>query len=150
MGVRFNLIGALVLATASTSVFAARAIAEPPNSSSTMVPGESPASALFRAGYHNSGDFYFNRSILRQSEFIIGPPRGLLERGSFPEIEIERDAQLIELVYYDALYQQSQTDPYLRTPDLPNPFNTSLLQSVGSSGNRLLGSELMFEKPPMR
>lgn len=86
----------------------------------TPVRRESVAEAFDRAFIQNSGTFYENRTIGRQLQFIVGP---------FPDVEAIRDVQLIELLYRDTLRQQVATDRILRTPDLPNPFDTSLIES---------------------
>lgn len=77
-----------------------------------------------RAFFNESGDFYHNRSIPRQAAYIIGP--GLPGGAGFPELELERDAKLINTLYRDLLEQQVASDPVIRTPDLPNPFDTSI------------------------
>jgi hypothetical protein len=80
---------------------------------------------------------------------MFGP--GSVFKNSFPENEIARDAELINTVYRDALYQQTNNDPYIRTPDLPNPYNTSLLMSPHLNINKLqTGTEFRFETVPLR
>lgn len=70
--------------------------------------------------------------------------------GSYPEHSIHRDADLILTVYRDAMIQQSQNDPYLRTPDLQNPFNTSLRSNpeyLGQYANPIQGIEYTYQRP---
>ncbi|PLZ90418.1 hypothetical protein CI594_18870, partial [Fischerella thermalis CCMEE 5196] len=70
---------------------------------------------------------------------------------TFPENQIARDSELVYILYQDVLYQQVSNDPYLRTPDLPNPYNTSLLMSPGLNANKLkIGTEFRFEQMPPR
>lgn len=114
-----------------------------------------PLTEVFdRAGYRYSKDFYENRSSRRQFQFMFGA--GLPGRANFPDLEIERDAQLLNTIYRDALYQQVASDPTIRTSDLPNPFNTSILSSGGEIYSQPLGSfplrsgELIFERVPPR
>lgn len=104
--------------------------------------------------FRESGDFYQNRTIQRQISFIIGP--GLPGRAGFPDLELERDALRINRLYRSALEQQNTSGPVLRTPDLPNPFNSSLLQQPASrrfAGQRegffnpLEGGEFNLEAP---
>jgi hypothetical protein len=101
-----------------------------------------------RAFFNESGDFFRNRSPQRQAEFIIGP--------GFPDLELERDAELVEDIYRDLLEQQVASDPVLRTPDLPNPYDTSIRllpasrRFVGPNEGYLgpvEGSEFFFESP---
>lgn len=145
-------ISALALAATATATLAASAIADPLPSSATKYGIETLPDSIFRAAYTNSGNFYYNTSTQRQLDLIIGPPRSIFQRGAFPEVEIERDAELIEIIYRDAMYQQTQSDPYLRTPDLPNPFGGSLFQqlSTGALNNRLTTSDYVLERPPTR
>jgi hypothetical protein len=101
-----------------------------------------------QAFFNESEDFYTNRSIGRQIDFLIGT--GLPGRAAYPELEIERDAQLINILYSDVLEQQVASDPILRTLDLPNPYNTSLrvFPEYRSFGNRTEGSEFFLETLP--
>ncbi|MEO8893578.1 MAG: hypothetical protein ABI417_18990, partial [Coleofasciculaceae cyanobacterium] len=98
--------------------------------------------------YEESGDFYRNSSIQRQIGWIIGP--GLPGRAGFPDLQIERDAKRVNILYRDALEQQASSDPIIRTPDLPNPFNSTLRQQTGggSFGTRLEGSEFIYQTQP--
>ncbi|MBD2740997.1 hypothetical protein [Coleofasciculus sp. FACHB-1120] len=130
-----NLMSVLVLSAAST-VIASSAIAQ-----QTSIPD------LFnRAITEKSKDFFGNESTRRDIDFIIGP--------SFPENEIEQDAKTLDNLYRELLWQQVSSDFIIRTPDLPNPFNTSILQSpainvnVTGTGRPLTGSEFVFENPP--
>lgn len=152
MKMRFaNFISVLVLAATSTSVFASGAIANPKDSSSFQpIRLESIPDAFDRAINTDSGDFYRNRSIKRQVDLILGP--GFFGRTAFPESEIERDAARLNKLYRELMYQQVSSDPILRTPDLPNPYNTSILQLPSSAlrGNRVLGSEFFYETLPPR
>ncbi len=102
-----------------------------------------------RAFFNESGDFYENRTLPRQAAYIIGP--GLPGRAGFPDLEIERDAKLINVLYNDLLEQQVSSDPVIRTPDLANPFGTSLLQQnqSGRFSSRVEGSEFVLEAVPL-
>ena len=52
-------------------------------------------------------------------------PFGLNGAG-YPEHRGKRDIKKIDILYRDILLQQVDSDPVLRTQDLPNPFNSSL------------------------
>jgi len=96
--------------------------------------------------YENRHDrnFYENSTPKRQLDAFLGSGSGF--RNSFPENEIARDAELVNTLYRDVLVQQSMNDPYLRTPDLPNPYGTSLLMSPQMNANKLrMGTEFRFE-----
>lgn len=101
------------------------------------------------AFFQSSKNFFQNRTIWRQINLIFGP--GSLYRSSYPEIEIERDAKRIDNLYRRLLKQQISSAPVIRVPDLPNPYDTSLLQLPPSNFiNRFPGLEFNFETIPMR
>jgi hypothetical protein len=145
-----QLLGALALAAASSSVLASAATAQTDPSGYEPIRLETIPEAFDRAFFQESGDFYRNSSIPRQIGYIIGP--GIPGRAGFPELELERDAKRIENLYRDALEQQVANDPIIRTPDLPNPFSSSLrFQSgLGRFGSPVEGSEFRFETVPPR
>lgn len=58
-------------------------------------------------------------TIGRQIDFLFGPL-------GFPEVEINRDASIVDGIYKDLMMQQYSNGPILRTPDLPNPYNSSI------------------------
>jgi hypothetical protein len=139
----FKTIGGL-LALFTSINFSSVAIAQ------TATPGyETPGDVFERAFFKNDANFYGNQTFKRQLDWMFGP--GSVFKNSFPENEIARDAELINTVYRDALYQQTNNDPYIRTPDLPNPYNTSLLMSPHLNINKLqTGTEFRFETVPLR
>lgn len=146
MGLMFkSLTGVLVLVAAAT-VFPSAATAQ--LASSTQASGyETTAERFNRAFFKNDLDFYHNRSVGRQLDLILG--QGSLIRNSFPENEIRRDAELVNKLYRDTLQQQVSSDPIIRTPDLPNPYETSLLQSSSTKVNSpMVGREVVFETLP--
>ena len=63
-------------------------------------------------------NFYRNSRFPRTASWIIGP---------FVESEIAGDARVTHRLYRNALRQQSESDPTLRTADLPTPYTSSLL-----------------------
>ncbi|AFY35701.1 hypothetical protein [Calothrix sp. PCC 7507] len=132
MGIKTKTLGGLfVLLTASIafpSVVAAQT--EAPNY-------ETANDAFDRAFFRHDRNFYENTSYNRQLNSIFG---------SFPENEIADDAELVNTLYRDVLTQQVGNDPYIRTPDLPNPYGTSLLMSPRLNANQLkVGTEFRFD-----
>lgn len=143
MGLKFKpLSGVLVLF--ATVIFPAVAAAQ------TETPNYETTNELFnRAFFQNDPNFYDNQGVGRQINLILG--QGSFFRNSFPENEIARDAELVNTVYRDVLNQQVSNDPYIRTPDLPNPYDSSLRMSPRLNANKLqVGTEFRFESEPPR
>ncbi|MBD2353929.1 hypothetical protein H6G41_04720 [Tolypothrix sp. FACHB-123] len=103
---------------------------------------ETNSDAMERAYFRHNPNFYDNRSLKRQLDSFLGA--GSFSN-TFPENEIARDGELVNGIYRDMLTQQATNDPYLRTPDLPNPYGTSILMSPRSNAERLkVGTEFRF------
>jgi hypothetical protein len=136
INLKYQHIGSLiVLFTAAFGVPSVASAQNAPNS-------QSPNAVIERAFFKDDPNFYGNNSFSRNIDWMLGP--GTLFRNSFPENEIARDAELVNIVYRDLLVQQSTNDPIIRTPDLPNPYSSSLLMSPQM--NRLrAGTEFRFE-----
>jgi hypothetical protein len=97
-----------------------------------------------RAYFRYDPDFYDNGSLKRQVDSLLGP--GGKFRTTFPDNEIAKDAELVNTVSHDVLTQQAMSDPYLRTPDLPSPYDSSLLMSPRYNANKLkVGTEYHFD-----
>ncbi len=143
MSLKLKALGSLlVIATVIASPTVAFAQTE---TSSYQTPNE----VFEKAFYENYPDFYNNDGLFREINWIVGP--GSLFKNSFPENEIERDAKLVNIVYQDVLKQQTTSDPYIRTPDLPSPYNTSLLGSPRLKASQLqVGTEFRFDSLPSR
>ncbi|MFP4134701.1 MAG: hypothetical protein ACLFTJ_11175 [Halothece sp.] len=73
---------------------------------------------------YESGNFFRNQSLGGRLKLIFGVAEPL-ERSSFPENEIIRDAQLVDIFYQDYMQQQMGDAP-IRTRDLENPYTTSV------------------------
>jgi hypothetical protein len=119
MGVRFKrLLGTLALVASFT------AIADVASAQEVRGDVQTIPEAFERAFFRNDRTFYENRSLFRQANYILG--QGSLIQNGFPENEIARDARLVNRVYTEALAVQGESDPLLRTADLPTPYTTSL------------------------
>ena len=154
MGMRFKgLVSLFVLATAST-VFTSAAVAQEQVSVSDRISTETLNDAFNRALYTNSGNFFREQGLLNQTNTILG--QGSIVRNSFAENRIARDGRLVNLLYRDALQQQASDGPLIRTPDLPTPYDTSVLVNPSIYVNRLTSDalpqegELQFETLPPR
>ncbi|MDB9303304.1 MULTISPECIES: hypothetical protein [Cyanophyceae] len=139
MGINFKTFGGLLALLVSGVAFPAVVVAE------TETPNYETTNDTFeRAFFQNDRNFYENSSPKRQLESLMGS--GSVFRNSFPENEIARDAELLNTLYRDVMKQQVSNDPYLRTPDLPNPYDTSLLMSPRLNAEKLrVGTEFRFE-----
>lgn len=88
-------------------------------------PGDQLINVFNRAFYNDTGRFYDITNISGQANKIFG---WRTFPGSFFDNQIANDSATFEAVYQDALNQQT-TGQNIRTRDLANPFNTSLLEN---------------------
>jgi hypothetical protein len=69
-----------------------------------------------------------NQSLMRQLSVYLGLsypwPNGI---NGFPETLITDDARRLNDLHRDAMLEQTSSDRIIRTPDLINPYNTSIL-----------------------
>ncbi|MEH2211358.1 hypothetical protein [Nostoc sp.] len=144
MRIKFKTFGGLLVLLAAGIAFPSIASAQ------TATPNSETMNDVFeRAYFRHDRNFYENSSSLkRQLDSFFGSGSGF--GGSFPENEIARDANLVNTLYHDAMTQQVGNDPYIRTPDLPNPYDTSLLVSPHYSNKLKVGTEFRFETLPSR
>jgi hypothetical protein len=142
--IKFKTFGGLLVLLAAGIAFPSVAFAQ------TETPRTETTSDVFeRAFFSHDRNFYENGSLKRQLDSLLGS--GSSFGGSFPENEIARDAELVNTLYHDVLTQQVGNDPYIRTPDLPNPYDTSLIMSPRLNSNKLkVGTEFRFETLPPR
>jgi len=124
MRLRFaRLIGIGMLATPiafGPSVFAEEGI----SSASKTIP-----EVVDRAAIESSGGFFEQRTTGADARFVFGI--------GYDENRLAKDAQRIEVIYQDLLEQQAATGPVLRTPDLANPYSTSV-RSIRQDGRNLV------------
>ncbi|MDJ0509994.1 MAG: iron uptake porin [Crocosphaera sp.] len=86
-------------------------------------PGEHFSHVVNRAFYNESLRFYDNTDMFGQMNKIFG---WRYAPGSFFDNTIGNDAKTIEAVIWDGLRQQT-AGPRIRTPDIVNPYNSSLV-----------------------
>ncbi len=82
------------------------------------------ADEMSRAMFKESGDLYRNTGIDRQATLLLGL--------SYPDLEAVGDARSVNRIYQDGLRQRA-SEP-IRTTDLPNPFNSSILTNPRQPG----------------
>lgn len=138
MGVRIKSLIRAIGVSAVSSMIAMPANAQD-SASPVFRPREVIPNAIDRAFYGAPGEF-FDRNPLRSTQTLIGTPFG------FPENQISRDAERIHRLYVDLLNQQVSSDPIIRTADLPNPFNLSVL-TLPTASNSVVGSEFSIDQP---
>ncbi|MEB3336142.1 MAG: hypothetical protein VKJ46_01680 [Leptolyngbyaceae bacterium] len=151
MGIQFKRLVSGLAFTLSATIFASATLAPISASAQEEMPAvevmslETVPEVFDRVMTLNSTDFFANRSTKRQTDFILG--LGSFSQDSYPENELVRDARNLNKVYADVLQQQVSSTPIIRTPDLNNPFDTSLLMLPSSRlGSQVVGSELVFER----
>lgn len=136
MGMRIkSLVGAVMLSAVATSIPNVATAQDAP----VFRPRETVPNTIDRAYFGKPGEFS-DRNPLRSTQLLIGTPFG------FPENQISRDAERIHRLYTDLINQQVSSDPIIRTADLPNPYNLSVL-TLPSSNNPISGSEFSIEQP---
>ncbi|KAB8316601.1 hypothetical protein SD81_025870 [Tolypothrix campylonemoides VB511288] len=143
MGIKFQAIGSLLvlLATISFPVVGA--------AQTQTLNYETPNEVFERAFFRNDPNFNGSQTLKSQINEILG--FGSIFRNSFPENKIARDAELVNIVYRDVLNQQVGHDRYIRTRDLTNPYDSSLLTSPRMNPNQpKVGTQFQFEAAPPR
>ncbi|MBD1821306.1 hypothetical protein H6F51_02080 [Cyanobacteria bacterium FACHB-DQ100] len=138
MGVRIKSLIRAIGFSAVSSMVAMSANAQD-SASSVFRPREVIPNAVDRAFYGALGEFS-DRNPLRTTQTILGTPFG------FPENQISRDGERVHRLYVDLLNQQVSSDPIIRTADLPNPFNLSVL-TLPTASNPIAGSEFSIDQP---
>lgn len=79
---------------------------------------ESIQEVFRRAFNYNSGGFFFNTSYAGQFRSILG-------YDGFPENQVIKDTEILEILMRDYQEQVTEEEP-LRTRDLDNPYQGSL------------------------
>jgi hypothetical protein len=89
-------------------------------------PRENLGEVLKRATLHNTGDYYSLTDTWGILNSAFGWRTGWIPftQGSYNDIMITRDGQLVGKILED-FYQQQSANSKLAGPDLPNPFNNS-------------------------
>jgi len=111
----------IVAATAFTPI----ARAEPTLDTQQNV-DETISDKFYRATFRNQPDYYGNRSAGSFLNLLFGI-------NGYPENQFTQDGREVERLYRATLQQQNSSDPLLRTPDLPNPYESSIISSPNLS-----------------
>ena len=79
------------------------------------------------AFFRHSGTAFRNDGYIDQLNNIFGFNR-------FPELQISKDGELVDLIYQDGLKQQAEKGAPMQTRDLSNPYTTSLQENPSYIG----------------
>jgi len=142
---RFSHAIALASIVAVTGSFGSEAIAQTVMPNFELIELELIPDTFDEAFTEKSGDTFERNTIPGTIKSIFGLP-------VFPEDTIARDGEDIDKLYKKLMEQQVTSGPILRTPDLRNPFNTTLLTNPSLLGSQppIRGSEFVFEVEPLR
>ncbi|MGB3512966.1 MAG: hypothetical protein WBA93_27875 [Microcoleaceae cyanobacterium] len=111
-----------------TSAHAAKA-GHPRDSARTYQPF---AEEFNRATQRGSRNFFRNRGLLQQIGNYFGVPR-------FPDQAIGDDNERVNQLYIDEQRRQFSSTPVIRTPDLINPYNTSIMTTPAADQGPTFG-----------
>ena len=137
MRIFVKITGVLIVIAAAGS-FQGAVIAQ--QSSSTQPTDETLADTFERTFFKNDPNFFRNRSLGRQLNWMFGV-------NGFVENEINQDAAELHDLLRTSLKRQNSSDRVIRTRDLPNPFNSSILSSPKSEVNQdAQSNDVIFEK----
>ncbi|NEQ40868.1 MAG: hypothetical protein F6K40_33475 [Okeania sp. SIO3I5] len=85
-----------------------------------------------RASQVRSGNYFGKRNLLHQIGRFFGIPK-------YPEQAIESDNSRFNQVYIDEQRRQFSSTPVIRTPDLINPYDQSVLTTPPSQSTPTFG-----------
>ena len=138
----------VVAAGAAVSMIAPQAIAQTFLEGRDVIYPEHTSEAFDRAIDYEIRDVdtSFDTWVLVNEYFGLIPFSFI--QPSYPDHQAKRDFKKVDLLYKDIMLKQVASDPVLRTPDLPNPFNSSLLtESPQDETLRLLeGASFSFDR----
>lgn len=82
-----------------------------------------------RAFRRTSGDYFRNRQLAEQLGDFFGVP-------SFPDQAISQDNKNVHKLYRELMEAQFNSTPIIRTPDLPSPYDSSIMTAPASGIER--------------
>jgi hypothetical protein len=104
---------------------------------------------LSRGFYDELGDTPSSWHIFRPLNEYFGFSPFSLTQSGYPEQQAKRDSEKLDILYRDILLQQVANDPVIRTPDLANPFNSTLRsESPANNGSLqiLRGADFSYDR----
>ncbi len=130
MSTRLINLTTILIASIASSIFAHSAVAQVTNVSNfnDATDNVKSTSSIFENIItDNAGNFYLDTSIKGQLNNMFGWESGLM--GSYSENEIAEAGDKLNQTYNQLMKQQVGRDPVMRTRDLANPFNTSVMEN---------------------
>ncbi|MGL5872890.1 MAG: hypothetical protein ACRC2R_11065 [Xenococcaceae cyanobacterium] len=121
MSIKFTRLKTISIALAMAVVTAPQVMAQ---DTSHFVDNTSLDGAFSKAWLDRSGNTFHHQNMFTQLIRVVGL--------SYPEKEIAYNGKVLDIIYRDAIDQQVSSTPQVKTRDLKNPYDTSLLES-GSS-----------------
>jgi hypothetical protein len=137
MSTRLINLTTILVASIASSVFAHSAVAQVANVSNfndATDNAKSTSSVFENIMTDNAGDFYQDSSMEGQLNNMFGWESGLT--GSYAENEISEAGEKLNQTYNQLMKQQVGRDPVMRTRDLTNPFNTSVMENPNYLGGK--------------
>ncbi len=99
----------------------------PAGRSSAAIPITTIPEAFEATFFRYNSTTHVDQGLWGQFQWVLGLP--------FPEIGTNADSRNVSRLYYEVQKRQSLADPWVRTQDLPNPYNGSLLEMQRSTGD---------------
>ena len=118
-----------VLAIATLSIVTSVGIAKAQEEQSEPTRYQPFAEEFNRAFRRSSGDYFRNRQLVEQLGDLLGVP-------SFPDQAISQDNKNVHKLYRELMEQQFNSTPIIRTPDLPSPYDSSIMTAPASGIER--------------
>jgi hypothetical protein len=111
-------------------------------------PRQTIPEAFNQAFNNESGGFFNIVNLGGQLNTIFGWKS--FPMGSYRENQVTQEGEIVSTVLQDVLKQQAGSYPVMRTRDLNNPYNTSLIQNPSYLGNSqpVEGTEVIIEQRP--
>jgi hypothetical protein len=122
MSIQFTRLKTISIALAISAAVASPGMAQ---DMSHYVDKTSVDGAFEKAWLDRSGDIFHHQNMFTQLIRLVGI--------SYPEKEIAYNGKVLDIIYKDALDRQVSSTPQIKTRDLKNPYDTSLLESGSST-----------------
>ncbi|MDJ0897976.1 MAG: serine/threonine protein kinase [Xenococcus sp. MO_188.B8] len=130
MSIKFTKLSSIVFLTTIASLFPLKLWAQTTTKNEVTESEVTPVSVqqvFTDAFFRHSGNAFRNDGYIDQLNNIFGFNR-------FPEIQISKDGELVDILYQDSLKQQAERGVPMKTRDLGNPYDTSLRENPGYIG----------------